>query len=189
MATRTAGELMKKVLKRTAAQSLARAMAGAVLAGAVYAAPAGLFVTAAHADASPAEKVKFALSGYHVTATGEQLEAMAGGADELIRILIALRTLETPPFVGIRAEKLLLTYADRPEVSAVLESDLRSTELAGLARIIPAHLDKVPSAAVRRSLARVALDRAASDGSFVPYAKGLLSSQDTEVQQMARSLK
>lgn len=132
------------------------------------------------------DPVVFALSARHFSATAEELEQTAGGEAALVRKLLELRTKEQPPFVGIRAEKLLLSYADRPEVVAALEEDLTAPGLLGLARTVTVHLDQVADSGARQRLARAALQRARSDADFARYARTLLRSEDPEVSRLAR---
>lgn len=144
---------------------------------------------ASHAAAdTPTEKVTFALSGYHLTSTKEQLVTLAGSEDALVQILTELRTVEQPPFVAVRAEKFLLKFAHRSDVSQTLSSDLRSTNYVGLARTIAAHIDEVPDETARRALARGVVERATTESTFVPYARSLGQSSDGEVQRIARGL-
>ena len=117
-----------------------------------------------------------------------ELENMAGGKRVLIEKLLNYRTLESPPFVAIRSEKLLLNYVDDTDVKAVLLKDLSSPELLGLARIITLHLDDISDSATRQEFARQALSRAKADTEFAPYAKALRSSNDEQVRKMAESL-
>lgn len=144
--------------------------------------PAAVFA----ADAT--EQVTQALSGYHSSATAAQLESIAGGAGNLVPILLALRTQEKPPFVAIRAEKLLLGYSNLPEVRAALEQDLQSPQYKGLARVISMHIDTVNDADARQGLARLAVARAAQDGEFLPYAKALTQSRHADIRETAKSL-
>ncbi|MCB0323740.1 MAG: hypothetical protein KDD69_09215 [Bdellovibrionales bacterium] len=116
----------------------------------------------------------------------EILESLAGGQDALVRILLDYRTKETPPFVGIRAQKLLLGYANREDVADALAGDVTSEEYFGLARIVSLHLDQVPSEATRSRLGRAIIERAKKEARFERYARGLLQSQDPAVSRMAR---
>lgn len=118
--------------------------------------------------------------------TVQQLEEAAGGEDALVKRLLELRQEEKTPFVGIRAEKLLLGYAGRSDVRAALESDLKSDQLLGLARIVAVNVDKIEDAETRASLARIAIERGEQDESFRSYAKTLTASADTTVSTMAR---
>ncbi len=113
------------------------------------------------------------------------LEKLAGGQDALVQKLLQYRRQEEPPFVAIRAEKLLLSYSDRPEVKAALLDDISSTQYLGLARVVTMHIDKVKDEATRQELAKVALSRAKSDSSFAPYARTLHSSTNAEIKKMA----
>ena len=134
------------------------------------------------------DKVSAALSGYHFDTTPAKLEAIAGGKDQLVAALLALRTSEALPFVGIRAEKLLLEYSDRKDVQDALMEDLASEKYKGLARTVTMHLDRASTPAVRQALARAAVERAKGDTDFMPYAKAMVHSTDPEVQRMARGL-
>ena len=163
-----------------------------ITGGAAWALGAAAVVTVATpgavlaADAT--EQVTQALSGYHSSATAAQLESIAGGAGNLVPILLALRTQEKPPFVAIRAEKLLLGYSNVPEVRAALEQDLQSPQLMGLARVISMHIDTVSDADVRQGLAKLAVARAAQDGEFLPYAKALTQSRHADIRETAKTL-
>lgn len=129
--------------------------------------------------------VKSALMVRHVTVTQEQLLKLAGGEDLLVKKLLELR-LDNAPFVGVRAEKFLLSYVSRPEVRAAMEQDLQSPNTKGLARVIVVHMDHVADVEARQALAKLALDKAKQDNSFVPYARSLTKSNDPQLRQLAR---
>ena len=153
----------------------------AFLASAVFA-----FSSISRVAKAETDPVLFALSVRHMTATPSELETAAGGKDALISRLLELRSQEKPPFVGVRAEKLLLGYADEQAVENALTADLQSAERKGLARLVTIHLQSVPSEAVRGRLAKQALDRAGRETDFAPYARVLLESPDSEVKKLAR---
>lgn len=146
----------------------------------------GILMTSSSALAA-SDPVVSALSLRHMTATTEQLESTAGGADALVSRLLELRTDETTPFVGVRAEKFLLQYADRPEVAAALETDVKSPTMLGLARVVAMNVDKIPSPKVRQSLAQAIVERGKQESGFKPYAQALTSSSDAEVSALARA--
>lgn len=146
----------------------------------------GILMTSSSAIAA-SDPVVTALSVRHMTATTEQLEGLAGGADALVAKLLELRSDENTPFVGIRAEKYLLQYADRPEVAAALDQDVKSDTMVGLARVIAMNVDKIPSAKARQSLAQSVIDRGKQQTEFKPYAQALTSSSDPEVSALARA--
>ncbi len=137
-------------------------------------------------SAEASEKLSQVLGARHVTVSRAKLEQMAGGADACVDALLKLRTDETSPFVGVRAEKFLFNYIDREEVVKALEEDIQSENRAGLARLIAIHLDKVKNAAVRKRLAELAIERGQKNLDFKPYAKVLLESGDTEVKRLAK---
>jgi hypothetical protein len=114
------------------------------------------------------------------------LEELAGGKDALIPILLKYRDKETPPFIGIRSEKLLLNYTDEAEVVTALEQDVNNPNLFGLARIVSIHLDEVSDSEARKRLAKVVAERAKRESRFARYGQLLLKSKDSEVQRIAR---
>ena len=148
---------------------------------------AAIMPASAVADSS-LDKVTKALSGYHFAGSAESLEKLAGSREELVTSLLSLRTNDSIPFVAIRAERLLLGYADDPRVGAALGDDLNSTERKGLARTVVLHLDSAPASA-RQALGRQAIERAARDAEFRPYARALQSSTDPELRELSRSIK
>lgn len=137
------------------------------------------------AFAQDRDLVKSALMVRHVTVTQDQLEKLAGGEDLLVKKLLELR-LDNAPFVGVRSEKFLLSYVSRPEVRAALEHDIQSPNTKGLARVIAVHMDHVADAEARQALAKLTLDKAKQDNSFVPYARSLTKSNDPQLRQLAR---
>lgn len=145
-----------------------------------------LSVTTAHAEANP--KVLSALSQRHFSVTAEDLERTAGGRDALISDLLQLRTYSGLPYVGPRAAKLLLEYADQPQVQEAIQADFKAPDRTGLARVYAVQVDKIRSSEARASVARMATTRAADDADFVPYAKSLLYSSDDEVKRVAREV-
>jgi len=143
-------------------------------------------VSVSSSVAAPPANLVGALSSRHLDYSVEELEAMVGGADNLVTHLIELRHNESRPFVGVRAEKLLLGYADREEVQMALGDDLRSSKMAGLARIITVHIDRAPTAEARQLFATLALERAERDIRFRGYAQALVDSKDEVVSNLAR---
>lgn len=129
-------------------------------------------------------KVAAELSGYHSKITTEQLENIAGGKDNLVSSLLKLRTMEKPPFVSIRSEKLLLNYASRADVAAALKSDIQDKNLRGLAGAIALHIDKIQDQEIRRSLAQMATSRAKEDTEFRSFVTGFGNSIDPEIRRL-----
>lgn len=132
------------------------------------------------------DPVLFALSSRHMTTSPVELEKLAGGRDLLIERLLVLRTQEQPPFVGVRAESLLLAYADQQQVEDALTEDLQSADRKGLARVITIRLSKVAQEEVRLRLAKVALTRASKESDFAPYARTLTEDKNAEISRLAR---
>jgi hypothetical protein len=132
------------------------------------------------------DPVTAALGTRHMTSTVADLVELAGGEDQLVEKLLALRTQESPPFVGIRAEKMLLTFAGRPEVQAALEQDVESAQYVGLARTVAVHIDSVSDSNARQALARKVLSRASRESTFSSYARNLKQSTDPEVSRLAK---
>ena len=116
----------------------------------------------------------------------KELEELAGGQDSLIETLLKHRRAERPPFVGIRAERLLLNYSDREEVISALESDINDTKYFGLARTIGTHIDTVKANQARTRLATAVLRRAQTESRFRMFGKMLLESSDSNVKRLAR---
>ena len=138
---------------------------------------------------TPTDRVLKALSGFHVGATPDGLEQLAGGREALIAALLELRTNNQVPFVGIRAEKMLLSYAGRSDVDQALSADVNSTTNQGLARTVAMHLDRAPSAELRTSLSEQIVNRANREPGFAPFARALTQSSDPSVRAVARSLR
>ena len=135
-------------------------------------------------DAS--DPVYLALSSRHLTHSKDSLESLAGSKEQLIKKLLELRTVEKPPFVGVRAEKFLLFYAEDAAVAEALESDLNSAELAGLARVLTINNDLLPNSALRTRFARLSVERAKRDPKFASVARALVDSTDSAVSKLAR---
>jgi hypothetical protein len=123
-----------------------------------------------------------------MTTSREQLEEIAGGKDALVAALLELRTDDSTPFVAVRAEKILIGYADRDDVAQALTSDINSTQYAGLARTVSIHVNDAPTSTARVALGRQLLERAGKDSSFLPYARALEDSTEPELRNAARSL-
>lgn len=134
------------------------------------------------------DAVLLALSAKDFTSSRAQLEQISGSEDALVKKLLELRTTEKPPYVGIRAEKLLLTYAHREDVASALESDLQSQQYKGLARIIAINVDKVQDSAARKRLARTLINQGSVDQEFARYSRTLTESSDAEVSKMAKEM-
>ena len=138
--------------------------------------------------AAAEDAVYLALSARHENYTRAQLESSVGGADALVARLLELRHDESLPHVSIRAEKLLLEYADRENVQAALEEDVRSTSKKGLARTVALNVDRISDTAGRERLARAMVDRARKEADFLPYARQLSESKDATVRKLAKEL-
>lgn len=160
---------------------------GASFCSAVLVAALSVAFSSSVAVADEPDPVLFALSARHMNTSVAQLEELAGGKDQLVEKLLTWRTQESPPFVGIRAEKLLLNYADRNDVSQALQSDVDSGKFRGLARIIAVNIDHVSDSQTRERLARSVLERAKQDQEFKTYARTLQDSTDQRVRELARS--
>ena len=115
-----------------------------------------------------------------------ELEELAGSKEELIEILLKYRRSETPPFVGIRSERILLNYAENKEVMEALESDVNDAKYFGLARTIGTHIDSVKDSSSRARLATAVLKRAQTEKRFNMFGRILLESKDSEVKRLAR---
>ncbi|MBP9839203.1 MAG: hypothetical protein KBC84_10895 [Proteobacteria bacterium] len=131
------------------------------------------------------DKIISLLSSYDSEVSTTKLEELAGGKQQLIDLLLALRLKEKPPFVATRSEKILIGYSDEPRVAQILEQDMQDPNLRGLAQIITLHLDTIPSATLRKSLASRATTRARVEKEFTPYASDLKNSKDQEVRRIA----
>ena len=120
--------------------------------------------------------------------TLKDLENLAGGKDQLISILLKYRREEKPPFVGIRAENLLLNYSDNEEVISALESDVNDANFFGLARTIGSNIDAVQNPSARQRLARAVVSRAKTEKKFESFGRMLKESSDSEVKRLAKDL-
>lgn len=169
------------------AKSVHHSIGALLLLGTLFLASA----PSAHAqDHGQMDSVENALShrcSTHGAPSLESLEELAGGEDALVSLLLEYRTQEQPPFVGIRAQKILLHYADRPEVEEALASDVDSEKYLGLARVVGVNIDAVPNQEARRKLAARIVARGKRDQDFSAFAKKLSESSDEEVSRLARS--
>ena len=137
----------------------------------------------AQADASRST-VEQLLSAKHYQLTLDDLGKAAGGEAQLIVLLLELRLKEIPPQLGIRAERALLNFADRPEVFRALEEDAGHPGRRGLAQVIALHLDQVPYDVSRRRLARTLAERSKQEEAFRPYGELLRKSSDPVIRTM-----
>lgn len=151
-----------------------------------FTAIASLLVGSGLVSSAQADQIEQQLSHRHFVASQESLSKLAGGDDALVARLLELRHSETP-FVAVRAEKVLLSYADREDVQVAIESDLQSAQMRGLAQVIAVHIDSVPSPEARMRIAQAALARAERDQSYRVYAKVLIDCSDEQVRKLARS--
>ena len=143
---------------------------------------------APNAAAQANSKILSVLSQRHMTTTPQDLETLAGGREAVISELLALRTYAGLPFVGPRAAKFLLEYADDTTVQQAMQEDFKGQDHLGLARVYSVHVDKIKQPEARLAVARMATKKASEDSEFVPYAKGLLYSSDGEVKKLAREV-
>ena len=144
-----------------------------------------LIVSAADADQNPfSPSVEQLLSGKHYQVSLDGLAKAAGGEAPLIETLLTLRLKEVPPQLGIRAERALLNFADRPDVFLALEQDAGDPGRRGLAQVIALHLDQVASETSRRRLARTLADRTKREEAFRPYGELLRKSSDPTIRAL-----
>lgn len=132
--------------------------------------------------------VRNVFSSYKVEKTVQELAALAGGEGPLVQALLLERGNSTTPFVAIRSEQALLAFASRPEVLATLKQDLSAPNTPGFAQTIITHIEAVSDSPARRELAQVGLQRALGDAAFVPYARMLTFSADSELQKLGAQL-
>ena len=116
----------------------------------------------------------------------QELEDLAGGKEELISVLLKYRRLETPPFVGIRSEQLLLNYTDDQQVVDALEQDVNETQYFGLARTVASKIDTISNKSARQKIAGAVLRRAQLEKRYESYGRMLKESKDAGVQKLAR---
>ena len=135
---------------------------------------------------APSDAVLQALSQRHFSGSIDEITKLAGGTDALVGKLLSIRKISNVPFAPVRAEKLLLNFADRLEVRKALEADLQSDQFVGLAQVVTLHVDKIENAEFRSHVARLALSRASRDADFQPYARALIDSVDPQVRKLAR---
>ena len=136
-------------------------------------------------DSAKLSQLKKTLSIRHNPYSTSQLEKIAGSKEMLISGLLELRADETMPYVPYRATKLLLTYSNYSPVKEAIESDIKNPNRRGLAQVVAVHIDEMSEPSVRRYIAQVALDKAEGDERFMPYAKTLVESSDSEVRKIA----
>ncbi len=135
---------------------------------------------------APNSAVLNVLSKRHMNETTADLERIAGGRDNLIRELMALRTYQGLPYVGVRAAKFLVAYADAPEVEAAIKEDLQAADRAGLAHVYAIQIDKVSSPEARKRIAQGVIDKAQDQPDYSHFARNLLYSNDPEVKRLAQ---
>ena len=132
------------------------------------------------------KKIRRILSVRHESYSRDNLVKVAGSEAALIASLLKLRTQEGLPYVPYRAVKLLLGYSQYAVVKEAIESDFKSPERRGVAQVVAVHIDKMNDPATRRYIAKMALDEAETDQTFLPYAKALVDSSDAEIRKIAR---
>ena len=137
---------------------------------------------------TPQERVRNIYSAYKVDKTIQEVLDLVGSEDALVKALIAERSDTATPFVAIRSEQALLDFASRVDVLAILKADLLSPDTPGFAKTIASNLEHVADQAARRELAALSLKRAATDASFVPFARMLTFSSDPELQKLGAEL-
>ncbi len=142
------------------------------------------FVVSSAALAAENDGVRTALSARHLSASPEQLERIAGGEEPLVRELLVLRATKVPPYLALRAEKMLLRYSDREEVLTALEQDLANPDRRGLAQLIAIHIDDIAPETSRRRIGEAIVERAKRDEAYSPFARMLAESKDPVVRQL-----
>ena len=136
------------------------------------------------ASAEAPDPIRTALSARHLPYPRSELERIAGGKDAFIIRLLQLRLETRPPYMPLRAEKMLLAYGDRDDVLSALEEDLRDSERRGLAQLIALHIDQLPLETSRIRIGREIIERSRRDESYLPFAKMLSESKDPVLRHM-----
>lgn len=127
-----------------------------------------------------------ALTARHFNMTTAELEAKYGGEDMLVAELLKLRTQESPPFVGVRSAKLLMSYAGREDVAKAMYEDIQNDDTVGLAQLYAINIDKVSNENTRRRLARALVDRSKGNARVATAVESMQSSRDAEVSRLAK---
>jgi hypothetical protein len=141
-------------------------------------------------EAGATDDLILALSARHLQTNSEnitKLEKLAGGPEKFVERLLELRLTSEVPFVPIRAERILLSYADRQVVLDALLEDISHADRAGLARAIAVYIDSVPGGTPREQLARAVSERGRYNKEFLPYLQVLTESKDENVRQIANA--
>jgi len=133
-------------------------------------------------------KLRDALAVRHNVYSKERLVGIAGSEAALIASLIELKAEgdSSLPHVPYRAAKILLGYTSYAVVKDDIEKDLSSPNRRGLAQIVAINIDKVSDLSFRRHIARMALTEAQGDENFMPFAKTLVESSDSEVREIGK---
>lgn len=147
-----------------------------------------LLGTVVLASAAAAADVRALLSLRDGQVSWAQLEQAAGGSDALVSELLRLREDTTRPFVGVRAERLLLRFTASPKVAEAIAQDLAQSTHGPRIRAVAAHLDEVPEDALQVELAKTLLDRASRETRMRPNARLLRFSKSERVRIEAKRL-
>jgi hypothetical protein len=127
-----------------------------------------------------------ALSARHFNQSTADLEAKYGGEEKLVAELLQLRKQESPPFVGVRAAKILMSYSGREDVAKAMYEDIQSDDTVGLAQLYAINIDKISNESTRRRLARALVDRSKGNARVATAVESMQSSSDAEVSRLAK---
>lgn len=119
-----------------------------------------------------------------------RLENAHGGAKSFVEYLREVSRQDSVPHASLRAAYILVKYyAEEPSVegrvSEIIGEDFASNR-RGLAKVYVKNLDGLKSAAKRREIAELAINRGKQDEDFRALAKRLEQSNDSAVRKLAR---
>lgn len=136
------------------------------------------------ACAQKKENLKFMLSNRHEVPPISVIEESYGDKEQLISDLMQLRLTDSPPFVALRAEELLIEFSDRDDVINVLEEDLVNPERKGLARVIIRSLHKIKDENAKLRLSKSSAKLIKEEPYFSSLKEYMLESPDPLVKKV-----
>lgn len=92
------------------------------------------------------------ISSRHPLMNADSMLEEAGGEDHLVSCLLSLRLQTKPPFLGTRAEKLLIHFQHRKDVQEALLSDVSAETRFGLGSIVLSSLPSIKDDVLRKQI-------------------------------------
>lgn len=123
-------------------------------------------------------KLKIELSARHLSYSRQTLVELMGTEDNLVKALLILRRESKPATLGIRAEKLLISFNSREDVRSALLADVEDENYFGLGSVVISSLDQIEDQNFRKFLAKSSLSTSNKKANQSSRYRAIIEAQD-----------